>query len=145
MKIVIASDHRGIKRKQEIIMHLNKINVEVVDLGPNSEEPVDYPVYAFKLCDEITNKNADLGILLCGTGIGMSIAANKVKGIRCAKVTNVNDTILTRQHNNANVIALSSNESLFKTKKIVKAFIDTEFSNDERHIRRIEMLENHDC
>ena len=67
------------------------------------------------------------------------------KGIRCAKVTNVNDTVLTRQHNNANVIALSSNESLFKTKKIVNAFIDKEFSNDERHIRRIEMLENHDC
>ena len=82
---------------------------------------------------------------MCGTGIGMSIAANKVKGIRCAKVTNVNDTVLTRQHNNANVIALSANESLFKTKKIVNAFIDTEFSNDERHIRRIEMIENHDC
>lgn len=145
MKIVIASDHRGIKRKEELINHLKKRNIEVEDLGPNTEESVDYPVYAFKLCNEICNKNADLGILLCGTGIGMSIAANKVKGIRCAKVTNVNDTVLTRKHNNANVIALSSNESLFKTKKIVNAFIDTEFSNDERHIRRIEMLENHDC
>ena len=145
MKIVIASDHRGIKRKEEIINHLKKRNIEVEDLGPNTEESVDYPVYAFKLCNEICNKNADLGILLCGTGIGMSIAANKVKGIRCAKVTNVNDTVLTRQHNNANVIALSANESLFKTKKIVNAFIDTEFSNDERHIRRIEMIENHDC
>lgn len=145
MKIVIASDHRGIKRKEEIINHLKKRNIDVEDLGPNTEESVDYPVYAFKLCNEICNKNADLGILLCGTGIGMSIAANKVKGIRCAKVTNVNDTVLTRQHNNANVIALSSTESLFKTKKIVNAFIDTEFSNDERHIRRIEMLENHDC
>ena len=145
MKIVIASDHRGIKRKEEIINHLKKRNIEVEDLGPNTEESVDYPVYAFKLCNEICNENADLGILLCGTGIGMSIAANKVKGIRCAKVTNVNDTVLTRQHNNANVIALSANESLFKTKKIVNAFIDTKFSNDERHIRRIEMLENHDC
>lgn len=145
MKIVIASDHRGIKRKHEIIEYLNKKNIEIVDLGPNDDNSVDYPIYAFKVCDEICNKNADLGILLCGTGIGMSIAANKVKGIRCAKVTNVNDTILTRQHNNANVIALSSNESLFKTKKIVNAFINTEFSNDERHIRRIEMLDNHDC
>lgn len=144
MKLVIASDHRGIKRKKEIIDYLRKNNIEVIDLGPNTEESVDYPIYAFKLCNEICNNNAELGILLCGTGIGMSIAANKVKGIRCAKVTNVNDTILTRQHNNANVIALSSSESLFKTKKIVDAFVKTEFSNDERHIRRIEMLENYD-
>lgn len=144
MKLVIASDHRGIKRKKEIIDFLRKNNIEVIDLGPNTEESVDYPIYAFKLCNEIRNNNAELGILLCGTGIGMSIAANKVKGIRCAKVTNVNDTILTRQHNNANVIALSSSESLFKTKKIVDAFVKTEFSNDERHIRRIEMLENYD-
>lgn len=144
MKLVIASDHRGIKRKKEIIDYLRKNNIEVIDLGPNTEESVDYPIYAFKLCNEICNNNAELGILLCGTGIGMSIAANKVKGIRCAKVTNVNDTILTRQHNNANVIALSSSESLFKTKKIVDAFVKTEFSNDERHIRRIEMLESYD-
>jgi ribose 5-phosphate isomerase B len=144
MKLVIASDHRGIKRKKEIIDYLRKNNIEVIDLGPNTEESVDYPIYAFKLCNEICNNNAELGILLCGTGIGMSIAANKVKGIRCAKVTNVNDTILTRQHNNANVIALSSSESLFKTKKIIDAFVKTEFSNDERHIRRIEMLENYD-
>ena len=90
------------------------------------------------------NKESDLGILLCGTGIGMSIAANKVNGIRCAKVNNVHDTVLTREHNNANVIALSANDTLFKTKKIVNAFINTSFSNDERHIRRIEMLEKHD-
>ena len=144
MRVSIASDHRGIKRKKEIIIFLKKQNIEVIDLGPNSEESVDYPIYAFKVCDSINNKESDLGILLCGTGIGMSIAANKVKGIRCAKVNNVYDTILTREHNNANVIALSANDSLFKTKKIVNAFINTSFSNDERHIRRIEMLEKHD-
>lgn len=144
MKVSIASDHRGIKRKKEIIIFLKKQNIEVVDLGPNSEESVDYPIYAFKVCDSINNKESDLGILLCGTGIGMSIAANKVSGIRCAKVNNVHDTVLTREHNNANVIALSANDALFKTKKIVNAFINTSFSNDERHIRRIEMLEKHD-
>lgn len=144
MKVSIASDHRGIKRKKEIIIFLKKQNIEVVDLGPNSEESVDYPIYAFKVCDSINNKESDLGILLCGTGIGMSIAANKVNGIRCAKVNNVHDTVLTREHNNANVIALSANDALFKTKKIVNAFINTSFSNDERHIRRIEMLEKHD-
>ena len=144
MKISIASDHRGIKRKEEIINYLKKQNIEILDLGPNSEESVDYPVYAFKVCESINKHETDLGILLCGTGIGMSIAANKVKGIRCAKVTNVHDTVLTREHNNANVIALSANESLLKTKKIVNAFVNTKFSNDKRHIRRIEMLENYD-
>ena len=145
MKVSIATDHNGVVEKQELINFLYELNVSVLDCSTNNTPTDDYPDFAEVVAKNVATNQSDLGILLCGTGIGMSIAANKVKGIRCAKVTNVNDTVLTRQHNNANVIALSSNESLFKTKKIVNAFIDTEFSNDERHIRRIEMLENHDC
>lgn len=141
--IAIGCDHAGYDMKTGIIKFLEDKGIEVIDCGCDGS-PCDYPVIAKKVCENITCGKADKGILICGTGIGMSIAANKVKGIRCAKVTNVHDTILTREHNNANVIALSANESLFKTKKIVNAFINTNFSNDERHVRRIEMMEKND-
>ena len=99
---------------------------------------VDYPDYAFKIGESIANKGIKLGILICKTGIGMSIACNKVRGVRCAKVDNVEEAKLTRLHNNSNVIAISAlNKNALE---IVKTFLDTEFSNEERHIRRINKI-----
>lgn len=143
MRVCIGNDHRGVKRKNAIVKYLESNGYEVINMGADSEESIDYPTIAFPLCKKIVDKEADLGILLCGTGIGMSIAANKVKGIRCAKVDNVHDAVLTKEHNNANVMALSSEISFRKTKKLIDAFLTTEFSNDERHVRRLKMIEDY--
>ena len=139
MKVLIASDHRGIKLKEELFNYLNKKNYSVENLGTNNEKAADYPVLAFKLSKKI-KENKNLGILICGTGIGMSIAANKVKGIRCAKVSTLKEARLSRMHNNANVIAISADLPVFKAKRIVKSFIETSYSNEERHQRRIDMI-----
>lgn len=142
MKILIANDHRGIKLKNKLQNYLIKSNYTVENLGTDTKESVDYPTLAFTLSEKINNDT--LGILICGTGIGMSIAANKVKGIRCAKVSNVHEARLCREHNNANVIAISSNLSTIKAKKIIKSFIETKFSNDDRHKRRINIIEDYE-
>lgn len=142
MKIGIASDHRGFNCKEEIIKYLKKSGHIVTDYGTSSNESVDYPKFAFNLCEDI--KKIDLGILLCGTGIGMSIAANKVKGIRCARICTNSDAKYAKLHNNANVMAISCDLSLRKVKKIIKTFIETDFSNEERHIRRNNMVDNYD-
>lgn len=142
MKILIANDHRGIKLKNKLQNYLIKSNYTVENLGTDTKESVDYPTLAFTLSEKINNDT--LGILICGTGIGMSIAANKVKGIRCAKVSNVHEARLCREHNNANVIAISSNLSTIKAKKIIKNFIETKFSNDDRHQKRINIIEDYE-
>lgn len=144
MKVVIASDHRALDKKKFVCDFITKMNHSIVDLGPFTDESTDYPIYAKKVCDEIINNNAKLGILFCGTGIGMSIAANKIRGIRCAKVSNKQEAILAKLHNNSNVIALSSALSKSEIKKIIKSYLETEFSNEERHIKRLEMIENND-
>lgn len=141
MKIGIGSDHRGFSRKEEVIAYLKKLGHTVVDYGTNSSESTDYPLYAFKLGEDI--KNIDLGILICGTGIGISIAANKVKGVRCAKVDSINDAKCAKAHNNANVMAFGEDISLFKAKRMIDAFINTPFSNGERHIRRVNMIDSY--
>lgn len=142
MKIGIASDHRGYNIKEKLIKYLKKIGHDVIDYGTNDEKSVDHPIYAFKLCEDVEN-SVEKGILICGTGIGMSIAANKVKGIRCAKVSSVQEAKLSRQHNNANVIAISSNMSLFKTKKIINKFLTTDFLNEEKYIKRNKMVDEY--
>lgn len=144
MKIVIANDHRGAKLKNIIVKHLEKNNYSVEDIGTNNNISVDYPKYAFELCKKIIEKDADFGILICGTGIGMSIAANKVKGIRCANVHNNLEAKLSKEHNNANVIAISSNLNALKAKKMVDTFLKTSFSNEERHLNRIKLIENYE-
>lgn len=143
MKILIANDHRGTKLKQELLEYLNKKNYSVENLGTNKEAAADYPTLAFKLGKKI-KENKNLGILICGTGIGMSIAANKVKGVRCAKVSTVKEAKLSRMHNNANVIALSADLPLFKVKRIVMSFIETPYFNEERHQRRIDMISKYE-
>lgn len=140
MKIGIASDHRGVKLKEKIINYLHENEISCINYGTDSDESVDYVDYAIKIGNAINNKEIDLGILICGTGIGMSIAANKIKGIRCARVVNSSETVLAREHNMANVIALSENTSDYED--IVKAFINTKESTEERHIRRVNKIMN---
>ncbi len=140
-KICIASDHHGVKVKRKIIDYLTKKNYEVIDYGPDNEEAVDYPIYAKKVGSAIINHDADFGILLCATGIGMSIACNRIKGIRCAHVTNASDAKHTREDNDANVIALNANLLKYKIYDILDVFLTTPFSGEERHKRRIAMLD----
>ncbi len=113
MTIGIANDHQGTKIKHEIVNFLKQNNYDVINYGTDEEESVNYPTYAFKLCEDI-NKKTDFGILICKTGIGMSMAANKVHNIRCAKVSTIEEAKLTREHNNANVIALASDTKNIK-------------------------------
>ncbi len=140
MRLAIATDHNGVNEKKEIISFLLNQGFEVDDLSPDNTSIDDYPDFAKRVCESVLNKRADLGILMCGTGIGMSIAANKFKGIRCAKVSNESEAILARQHNNANVIALSYKENINSLKLMIEKFVKTEFSTEERHIRRIEKI-----
>ena len=138
MKVGIANDHRGVNLKNKILDYLKSKGIEYVDYGTDSNERVDYIDYAVKLCEGINNKEVNNGILICGTGIGMSIAANKIKGIRCAKVTTPTEASLSKEHNMANVMALSENtENVYE---VVDAFLNTKYSNDERHIRRVDKI-----
>lgn len=144
MKIAIANDHRGYKVKNKLIKYLNKKGNHVIDLGCNSDIPVDYPTYGIILGEKIANEEADLGIAICGTGIGISIACNKVPGIRCAKPANTKESKLSRLHNNANVLALSASMPYYKILDIVDAFIYTDFSHIERHQERINLIEEYE-
>ncbi|HPF82628.1 MAG TPA: RpiB/LacA/LacB family sugar-phosphate isomerase [Bacilli bacterium] len=143
MKIVLANDHRGVKKKTKIKDYLKKRGYEVLDLGTNNTIIVNYPEYAFKAAKMVQNKNADLAILICGTGIGMSIAANKVKGIRCAKIDNVKEAKLAKEHNNANAISISSELSIFLIKDMLEAFLNAEPNTLERYKIRNDMLDNY--
>lgn len=135
LKIGIASDHRGYSLKEQIIEHL-KDKYEMIDCGTNSEQSVDYPDYAFKLGDLVTNKKADFGIAICGTGIGISIACNKVKGIRCAKVDSIDEAEATRKDNDSNIIAFGEKTTITKALELIEKFINTKASEEEKHIRR---------
>ena len=132
MKVAIGSDHRGFKLKTKLIKYLDKKGYEVLDLGTDSKESADYPDFGIKVGEAVRDKVADLGIVICGTGIGISIACNKVKGIRCAKVNTRREAKLTRIHNNANVIALNERMFLFEAKDIVDTFLKTEYKPVEK-------------
>ena len=140
MNIGISSDHGGFKLKEKLIKYLRGKGCNVIDYGTDSTESCDYPDYAYKLCKGINNKEVDLGIAICKTGIGMSIACNKIKNIRCAKVSDCIEAKMCRLHNDANIIALSASIVTFEAKDIVDAFITTKFSNEERHINRINKI-----
>ena len=140
MKIVIGSDHGGYDMKLEVIEHLKERGFDVTDIGCDSPASCDYPVYAKALTDVIKAGDADLGILICGTGIGMSMAANKQEGIRAALCHDVFSAEATRSHNNANVLCMGARViGPGLALMIVDKFVDTPFSNDERHIRRISL------
>ena len=141
MKIAVASDHGGFALKEKVKEHLIERGFDIEDLGTHSEESVDYPVYG-KACGEaVASGKADLGVVVCGTGIGISIAANKVKGIRCGLCTSVEMAHLTKQHNNANILALGGRTTAPELAlKIVDEWLDTEFEGG-RHQRRVDMLD----
>lgn len=141
MKIGIGNDHKGLKLKKKIFKYLTRNGFDIVDYGTNDNTSVDYPDYAQKVGTDVSTKSIDLGILICGTGIGMSISCNKIKGARCAKVNTVKEAKLAKLHNNANVIALSGSTFGYKAKKLVNTFINTNYSNEERHNRRIRKIE----
>lgn len=140
MKIAIASDHRGEEYKKEVIQYLKSKNYEVIDCSPINTPTDDYPDFAFKVCKKVVDKEAEIGILVCRTGIGMSIAANKVRGIRCAKVNSVEDATLCRNDNGANVMTFNYTDGMDNIKKYIDAFLNAEVLNDERHQRRVNKI-----
>ena len=133
MKLGIASDHRGYKLKEFL---KNNLEYEIIDYGTNSEESTDYPDYAYRLSKAVVNKEVDFGIAICGSGIGISIACNKVRGIRCARVIDIDDVIATRSDNDANIIALSEKIDSNYAIELVKTFVTTNPSMEEKHVRR---------
>ena len=142
MKIAVASDHGGFALKELVKKHLEQRNLEVLDLGTHSEESVDYPVYGRRCAEAVASGEADLGVVCCGTGIGISITANKFKGIRAALCSDCFSAEATRLHNDANILALGGRVvGPGLAVKIVDTFLNTPFSEEERHIRRIKQIE----
>lgn len=141
MKITIGSDHGAVSLKDEVKLILKEFdNVEVKDIGTFGAESVDYPDIAEKVCADVTSNKADRGIVLCGTGLGISIAANKIKGIRCALCHDVYSAKMSREHNNANVLAMGGRVIGFGLAgEIVRAWLSTEFAGD-RHERRVNKI-----
>jgi len=143
MKVAIGSDHRGFKLKEFLKEKLEE-KLEIIDVGAHSEESVDYPDFAFKVGALVARGEANFGVLICFTGIGMSIAANKVKGIRAALVTDENFAKLSRMHNNANIICLQGGFVKYEDAlKFVEIFLSTEFEGG-RHKRRVEKILNYE-
>ena len=142
MKIGICNDHRGVYMKKVIFEYLEHSGYDVVDYGTDMDEGVDFPEYAFKLGDALSKKRINMGIAICGTGIGMSIALNKIKGVYCAKVSTINEAVLCRQHNNANAIAFSADMDQDQAKEIVDKFLETDFLNLDKYKRRNKMIKD---
>jgi|TARA_B100001540_G_C15630713_1_gene562037 ribose 5-phosphate isomerase B len=139
-KICISSDHAGYKLKEQIKNFLIRQNIFIIDLGPFELKSVDYPDYAKKLARRISSKKSDIGVLVCGSGTGMAISANKIKGIRAAVCYNAKSTRLSREHNNANIIALGSRLTKKQdAMKLIKIFINTKFQGG-RHLRRVKKI-----
>jgi len=141
MKIAVGCDHGGIVLKDAVVETLEELGAEVIDLGTYTTDSVDYPVYGYKVAMAIKNKEADAGVIMCGTGIGISISANKVKGIRAAVVTNTYMAQLTKEHNNANIISLGGRViTSDEAREIVKAWYNAEYQGG-RHQKRLDMIE----
>ena len=141
--IAIGSDHGGFELKEKLMEHLSERGLEYKDFSTYSSASCDYPVYAKAVANAVASGEYDRGIIICGTGIGVSMTANKVRGIRAALCGDCFSAEATRQHNDANVLCMGARvvgEGL--ALKIADTFLDTPFSNDERHIRRISMIED---
>ena len=139
-KICIASDHAGFDLKENIKDFLINRHISIIDLGPFKNKSVDYPDYAKKIAYRVKQKKSDVGILVCGLGTGMAISANKIKNIRAAVCYNQKSTRLSRQHNNANIIALGSRLTKKQdAMKLIKIFINTKFEGG-RHLRRVKKI-----
>lgn len=141
--IGLGCDHGGYALKEEIKKHLEERGIEYKDFGCDSEASVDYPIYAKRVAHAVADGECSEGIIICGTGIGVSIAANKVKGVRAALCHDCFSAQATKEHNNANILTMGARVvGPGLALKIVDTFLDTPFSNDERHVRRISMLED---
>jgi ribose 5-phosphate isomerase B len=141
MKIAIGADHAGFGLKQEIAEMLRQAGHNVMDEGTNSTESTDYPDYASAVGRAVANGSAERGILVCGTGVGMAIAANKIQGVRAALAVNPDEVQLTRRHNDANVLALGANYTdAAAANQFVKLFLETDFERGGRHERRVHKI-----
>lgn len=139
--IAIGNDHGGYELKLEVIRHLKERGFDVKDFGCDSTASCDYPVYAQAVANAVAGGKCELGILICGTGIGMSMAANKVEGIRAALCSDCFSAQATKEHNNANILCMGARTiGPGLALMITDIFVDTPFSNDERHVRRINMF-----
>ena len=140
--IALGCDHGGYALMQEVIAYLEKENIEYKNFGAYSEDSCDYAEYGKKVAHAVVNKECDKGILICGTGIGISISANKIKGVRAALCGDCFSAKATREHNDANILAMGARVvGVGLALEIVKVFLETPFSNEERHIRRISQIE----
>lgn len=142
MKISMGCDHGGYDLKEEIKKYLEEQGYQIIDCGCSSKESCDYPEFARAAANAVAEGKADRGIVICTTGIGVSITANKVKGIRCALCHNEHTATMTRLHNNSNMLAMGAGElSVEEARKITELFLTTEFSGEERHERRVKQIE----
>ena len=141
--IALACDHAGYPLKEALKPYLDSVGQEYMDFGTDSEASVDYPIFAAKAAHAVADGTCDFGILCCGTGIGISIAANNVKGIRAAVCSDAYSTEMTRLHNNANILCLGARViSVEKALELTEIFLKTPALNEERHQRRVKMLED---
>ncbi len=141
MKIGIANDHRGYETKQKLTKYLTDLGYNVIDYGTNSQDRVDYTKYGFILGEKVANHDVDYGIAICGSAIGISIACNKVKGIRCGKVNTVEEAIHGKERDFVNIIAISGESDIENNKKIVKAFLDSkENMTDPAYKKRVDQI-----
>lgn len=141
MKIALGTDHAGLKHKEAIKKLAESMDIEVLDKGTGSNESVDYPDFGEKVGLAVCKGQADMGILICGTGIGISLAANKIKNIRAAVCWNEETVSLAREHNNANILCMGARFiPVSKSVDMAKIFLTTDFSNDKRHIRRVDKI-----
>ncbi|WP_270296752.1 ribose 5-phosphate isomerase B [Eggerthella sinensis] len=144
MKISIASDHAGFEQKQALAAYLESLGHDVIDRGPGTDDRVDYPDFAALVAHDVVDGAAERGVLVCGTGIGMAVAANKIDGIRAANVTSPVFAALAREHNDANIVAVSALRRRATNREILDAFVSTEFGGG-RHadrVKKITALEN---
>lgn len=140
MKVAIGSDHAGYEAKTQVIPYLKELGFEVVDFGTNSNESCDYPEFGYKVAKAVQSGECEKGIVICSTGIGISISANKVKGIRCSLCTNEFTAEMTRRHNDSNVLAMGAKVVSFEEmKKIIKIYFSTDFEGG-RHANRVNKI-----
>ena len=144
-KVYLGSDHAGYALKERLQGFLARKGFETIDLGTHSPEPVDYPDYAFRVAEKVAKGKKDFGLLVCSTGTGMCIAANKVKGIRAAGIFNEASALGAREHNNANIICLQGRSSgAAKAERLVQVFFSAKPSKEARHARRIEKISKYE-
>lgn len=142
MKIYLGCDHRGVILKNKLIHYLKENGLDAIDIGLENNDTDDYPEFAFCLSELVRDQKGSLGILICGSGVGMSIAANKVKGIRCVRALSVDDAFKGKNHNGCNVLALGADitTDYNEVMEIVDTFINTKMPSEDRHLKRVQAI-----